>query len=355
MNKWDENYELVNQYYKHNGNVRIPIDFKTINGFEPDNNGRNIGLWLLMQNKKSLDNEQIEKLKNVGWSFNSNDDKNKKVGAKSVLLNLLVRKIKSGVLINSDDLYDFVLKVNKAEVPRSLYLYVYNYLYRKNDLSKMYLKYRNNKLYLFEYYENGDFSYLTIQPSDEISDIKRETVMVRKDNDGYKAMKTLAYTTDAAIDLVIFNTDEDDFVDYKLDQIINSEIKRNDYIKVALFKNGEYPLYDVIDIGKMTDVYEGIIKDDIIHRFDRAVDKIRRENLTLYSKSQLRDFEELNSSKYSRDYNVVLNSIMMNIEDNNDYKYTSDNELLSNNEMLQFIKRMDITNENGRGVRSRQR
>ena len=72
-NNWDMMYELAKKYYKHYGNLKIPHSFKTINGYESDENGYNLGIWIntqrLSYKKGTLSEDRIEKLKEIGMIF----------------------------------------------------------------------------------------------------------------------------------------------------------------------------------------------------------------------------------------------------------------------------------------------
>ena len=72
-NNWDMMYELAKKYYKHYGDLKIPNRFKTINGYESDENGYNLGVWIntqrLSYKKGTLSEDRIEKLKEIGMIF----------------------------------------------------------------------------------------------------------------------------------------------------------------------------------------------------------------------------------------------------------------------------------------------
>ena len=72
-NNWDMMYELAKKYYEHYGNLKIPHSFKTINGYESDENGYNLGIWINTQRfsykKGTLSEDRIEKLKEIGMIF----------------------------------------------------------------------------------------------------------------------------------------------------------------------------------------------------------------------------------------------------------------------------------------------
>ena len=46
---WMKRYDLAKTYYKHHGNLEIPYDFKTVNGYDFDENGFGLGTWLHTQ------------------------------------------------------------------------------------------------------------------------------------------------------------------------------------------------------------------------------------------------------------------------------------------------------------------
>ena len=72
-NNWDMMYELAKKYYKHYGDLKIPNRFKTINGYESDENGYNLGFWISTQRVKykngTLSEDRIEKLEEIGMIF----------------------------------------------------------------------------------------------------------------------------------------------------------------------------------------------------------------------------------------------------------------------------------------------
>lgn len=78
-NSWDSYYNLAKAYYEHNGNLNIPQKFKTLNGYEYDENGVNLGYWIDSQKNKYKNNrlmlERQVKLERLGMNFeNSKHD-----------------------------------------------------------------------------------------------------------------------------------------------------------------------------------------------------------------------------------------------------------------------------------------
>ena len=72
-NEWNKNYTLAKNYYEHNGNLEIPEKFKTLNGYEHDENGINLGMWIRSQRRSyknvKLSPERLNLLKDIGMSF----------------------------------------------------------------------------------------------------------------------------------------------------------------------------------------------------------------------------------------------------------------------------------------------
>ena len=77
-NNWDMMYELAKKYYEHYGNLKISRSFKTVNGYEIDKNGYNLGEWITTQktnyNKSILSEDRIEKLEEIGMIFERVND-----------------------------------------------------------------------------------------------------------------------------------------------------------------------------------------------------------------------------------------------------------------------------------------
>lgn len=68
--EWEKYYNLAKNYYEHHKNINIPQKFKTINGIEYNENGINLGSWLVSQKqsykKGSLSLEHQTKLEQLG-------------------------------------------------------------------------------------------------------------------------------------------------------------------------------------------------------------------------------------------------------------------------------------------------
>lgn len=82
---WNEWYSLAHNYYIHHGNLLVPRNFKTKNGYTYDECGYNLGKWIATQrvaykninvkkeNRKNsyleLTSEKIKLLENIGMYF----------------------------------------------------------------------------------------------------------------------------------------------------------------------------------------------------------------------------------------------------------------------------------------------
>ena len=71
-------YMLAELYFKEYGNLEIPSKFKTLNGTDEDENGYNLGGWLVSQRqmyKKSKLSKKREKLlEKIGMRFETRDN-----------------------------------------------------------------------------------------------------------------------------------------------------------------------------------------------------------------------------------------------------------------------------------------
>lgn len=66
---WNEWYKLAVKYYEYHHNLQIPIKYKTINGFEYNEDGEKLGVWLKNQKKfytnDKISQEHIDLLNNI--------------------------------------------------------------------------------------------------------------------------------------------------------------------------------------------------------------------------------------------------------------------------------------------------
>ena len=86
---WNNWYNLAKEYYKHYGNLSVPLTFKTKNGYDYDEEGKNLGNWISNQQiayrnaekkqdlktkaLKPLTESQIKLLESIGMVFNSHE------------------------------------------------------------------------------------------------------------------------------------------------------------------------------------------------------------------------------------------------------------------------------------------
>ena len=81
---WKEKYELAKAYYEYNNNLEIPKGFRTNNGYEYDENGINLNIWIRNRRQSysgrinsKITEEQIRLLEEIGiiWFSQNKDDK----------------------------------------------------------------------------------------------------------------------------------------------------------------------------------------------------------------------------------------------------------------------------------------
>ena len=84
--EWNKKYNLAKAYYEYYGNLKIPQYFKTKNGYEYDEKGILLGIWIQTQRdaykgKRKITSHQVELLKKIGMRFENidrNEEWNKK-------------------------------------------------------------------------------------------------------------------------------------------------------------------------------------------------------------------------------------------------------------------------------------
>ena len=71
--QWNKNYELAKRYYEHYGNLEVPQRFKTNDGYTYDENGTNLGKWIINQRQSfsSLPKEKQQLLQSIGFVLNT--------------------------------------------------------------------------------------------------------------------------------------------------------------------------------------------------------------------------------------------------------------------------------------------
>ena len=75
---WNQMYMLAELYFKEYGNLEIPYKFKTLNGTDEDENGYNLGVWLVRQRQmhkiSKLSKEREKLLEKIGMRFKTRDN-----------------------------------------------------------------------------------------------------------------------------------------------------------------------------------------------------------------------------------------------------------------------------------------
>lgn len=78
---WDESYKYASIYYNHYGNLKVPIKFKTNNGYIEDKSGKiHLGEWIAFQKNfyknNKLDSNKIKLLEKIGMVWAEKKYKN---------------------------------------------------------------------------------------------------------------------------------------------------------------------------------------------------------------------------------------------------------------------------------------
>ena len=80
--EWNKKYELAKVYYEHHGDLEVPVRFKTVNGYDYDENGIALGNWIIFQRQaykgqgtNKITEEQIKLLKQIGMRFETKNIK----------------------------------------------------------------------------------------------------------------------------------------------------------------------------------------------------------------------------------------------------------------------------------------
>ena len=72
-------YELAKKYYEKYGDIDVPIDFKTKDGINYDENGKKLSIWLTTQKHKKRNNtlsvEKVTKLNEIKFQWKTNNKK----------------------------------------------------------------------------------------------------------------------------------------------------------------------------------------------------------------------------------------------------------------------------------------
>lgn len=83
--KWNHMYKLACNYLEHWGNLYVPLNFNTENGYEYADKGYELGKWIAYQRNKyssgKLDEDRIDKLNSINmvWDIRNNKQDNIKV------------------------------------------------------------------------------------------------------------------------------------------------------------------------------------------------------------------------------------------------------------------------------------
>ncbi len=74
--KWESMYNLAQKYYEYHGNLNVPFNFKTVNGYLYDASGVNLFSWISFQKRGyfNLTEEQQQLLSNIGLALSESKE-----------------------------------------------------------------------------------------------------------------------------------------------------------------------------------------------------------------------------------------------------------------------------------------
>lgn len=118
--RWEKMYEYAKKYYNHHGNLEVPHEFKTNNGYEYDKDGElDLGYWITKQMVLVNPNsEKGKKLIQIGMRF-TNIQKHRKE-MQSLCKHFGIDYIKNKEILSYISIHDFQKKINylsSLEIP----------------------------------------------------------------------------------------------------------------------------------------------------------------------------------------------------------------------------------------------
>ncbi|MBQ7137302.1 MAG: helicase associated domain-containing protein, partial [Bacilli bacterium] len=77
---WNKMYDLAKSYYEHKDNLNIPQRFKTLNGYEYNEDGLKLGFWISNQrmfkknNKLTIEKQKMLEMIGIVWNIKKNKE-----------------------------------------------------------------------------------------------------------------------------------------------------------------------------------------------------------------------------------------------------------------------------------------
>lgn len=137
MEGWIKKYNLVKVYYEHYGNLEIAQRFKTINGYEYNEDGVALGIWIRIQREAykgygayKINKNQIKLLNKIKmvWDYDDNVIKQRKINLNTssyiyVIINLVNNKKYIGQSINPERRFKEHYKRNQTSIDKAMHEY----------------------------------------------------------------------------------------------------------------------------------------------------------------------------------------------------------------------------------------
>ena len=154
LEKREDWYKLLEAYYQKHGNTEVPPSFKTINGYEYDENGQNLGNWCdHIRRRGNLTQEENDKLDLIGFRFTT------KKQTKEKKLNLCLKhaidysKFKFLENISYQELYSKIMFLIDRKEPLKIEDKLHEIFYMSNENMKQKYKISKEEL-ITKYYIN---------------------------------------------------------------------------------------------------------------------------------------------------------------------------------------------------------
>lgn len=243
---WNDYYDLLRAYYEHHGNLLIPMNFKTSNGYEYDKNGINLRRWVSTQRQhfETMPEERKQKLlqlgivlnvkktkeeiKNICTMYNINYQKNK-----TILSHISIQELQSKIeflqsrnisITNEDGLLHEIFSMSSINMKEkygiSLEEIICEYYIKEKKVSdiNMFLEKYLSSIYLDLVYSNYDEKYLN---SLDENNFKKVYNLLNNNN--------FYFIQDIILNYLELFEIEDRYVEYAISDI--KEILGNNYVK----------------------------------------------------------------------------------------------------------------------------
>ena len=217
--------------------------------------------------------------------------------SKDKLLFMLIYGIKNNSFDNKENVLNFIEKIRSSKVPTTISEYLYNYLYQNPEFKKIDLKFKNNKLYFLGAKNKKILVYSIIQLDNRVGDLKVTSIKIKLHKEFFEIQKTILFSLDSAIDLVVLNGENKSclYNEQKLIEETEKVLKDKKFVKMGLIIPSNQKVYD--SIGLNLDNTISYLDDGILKEYDGDLKKVRKVNLSKYTKKNYDNLEIIDLGK----------------------------------------------------------